>query len=253
MLVRCIRTPAVFVLVLGVPMSRHILRAAAMAAALLPATCALAAPLSLDQAIDLAVQRSHVTRSARSAAMSAAEIAHAAGQQADPMLTVGIDNLPVTGPERFSTNAEDMTMKRVGIAQEWLSADKRAARQATAEAMTGREAVMEKVAAAETRLQTAMAYLDAYFAGEALQLTTLHEKHAREELEAGKGRLATPGGSSAEVLALSSSLGMAEDESGDLRQQQSAAILGLQRWVGRAPDELASPAKPHSSRRTLWW
>ena len=222
-------------------MSKHILPAAAIAAALLPAAWGMAAPLSLDQAVDLAVQRSHVTRSARAGAMSAAEMARAAGQQPDPMLTLGIDNLPITGPQRFSTSAEDMTMKRVGIAQEWVSADKRAAREATAQALTGREAVTEQVAAAETRLQTALAYLDAYFAGEALKLTTLNEKHAREELEAGKGRLVTVSGSSAEVLSLTSSLGIAEDESGDIRQQQSAAIVELQRWVGRAADELAAP------------
>ncbi len=224
-------------------MSKHILRAAAMAAALLSATpLAMAAPLSLDQAIDLAVQRSHLTRSARAGAMSAAELARAAGQQADPMLSVGIDNLPATGPQRFGTSAEDMTMKRIGIAQEWVSADKRAARQATAQAMAGRDAVMEQLAAAETRLQAALAYLDAYYAGEALKLTTLNEKHAREELETAKGRLATTSGSSAEVLALTSSLGLAQDESADVRQQQAAAGVGLLRWVGRAADELAAPA-----------
>src|SRR5687767_12977283 len=106
-----------FALVLGAPMSKHILPAAAIAAALLPAAWGMAAPLSLDQALDLAVQRSHVTRSARAGAISAAEMARAAGQQPDPMLTLGIDNLPITGPQRFSTSAEDMTMKRVGIAQ----------------------------------------------------------------------------------------------------------------------------------------
>ena len=59
---------------------------------------------------------------------------------------------------------------------------------------------MEKVAAAEARMQTALAYVEAYYAGQALALTTLNEMHAHEELEAGKGRLATVAGSSGEVL-----------------------------------------------------
>jgi len=221
-------------------MSKHILRAVALAAALLPAW-AVAAPLSIDQAIDLAVQRSQLTRSARAGAMSAAEMARAAGQQPDPMLNVGIDNLPATDSSRFRTNAEDMTMKRIGIAQEWVSAEKRAAREAAAQAMAGRESVMEKVAAAEARVQTAMAYVEAYYAGQALALTTLNEMHAHEELEAGKGRLATVAGSSGEVLALVSAVGSAEDESGDMRQQQSAAAAGLQRWTGTTADELFEP------------
>lgn len=222
-------------------MSNHLLRAVTLAAALLPATWAVAAPLSLDQAIELAVQRSQMARSARAGAMSAAEMARAAGQQPDPMLNVGIDNLPATGGSRFSTNAEDMTMKRIGIAREWVSAEKRAAREAAAQAMAGRESAMEQVAAAEARMQTAVAYVEAYYAGQGLTLTALNEKHAREELEAGKGRLATVSGNSAEVLGLSSALGAAEDESADVRQQQSASAVTLQRWTGLAADELSAP------------
>ena len=222
-------------------MSRHVLRAAALAAALLPAPWAVSAPLSLDQAVDLAVQRSQLTRSARAGATSAAEMARAAGQQADPMLSVGIDNLPVTGSNKFSTSAEDMTMKRIGIVQEWVSAEKRSAREAAAQATARRESVMEKVAAAEARIQTALAYVEAYFAGQALALATLNEMHAHEELEAGKGRLASVAGSSGEVLALTSAVGGAEDESGDMRQQQSAAAVGLQRWTGTTADELSEP------------
>lgn len=221
-------------------MSKHLLRGAVMVAAVLPAW-AVAAPLSLDQAVDLAVRRSQMSASAHAGALSAAEMARAAGQQPDPMLNLGIDNLPATGSNRFRTNAEDMTMKRIGISQEWVSADKRAARAAVATAISGREWEMEKVAASDARLQTALAYVDAFYAGEALQLTTLNERHAREEREAGKGRLATPSGSSAEVLGLDSALGMAEDDSGEVRQQQSAAMAALQRWTGATSDELAQP------------
>ncbi|MBW8755997.1 MAG: TolC family protein [Burkholderiales bacterium] len=222
-------------------MSIHVLRAAALAAALLPATWAVAAPLSIDQAIDLAVQRSQMTRSALAAAMSAAEMARAAGQQPDPMLSAGIDNLPATGSNRFSTSAEDMTMKRIGISQEWVPAEKRAAREAAARAVVRRESVMEQVAAADARLQAALSYIDAYYAGEMLALTALNEKHAREELEAGKGRLATVSGNSAEVLSLTGALGTAEDESADVRQQQAAAQATLQRWIGDQADELMVP------------
>ena len=222
-------------------MSTPFLRAAALAAALLPAGWAAAAPLSLDQAIELAVQRSHATRSARAAAASAAETARAAGQQPDPMLGVGIDNLPATGAQRFNPAAEDMTMKRIGLSQEWVSAEKRAAREAVAAAMQRRESTMEQVAAAQARLQAAMAYIEAYYAGEASKLTALDEMHAHEELEAGKGRLASLAGNSAEVLGLASALGAAQDGSAETRQQQAAAAASLQRWTGAASDELEAP------------
>lgn len=222
-------------------MSTPILRAAVMAAAWLPALGAVAAPLTLEQAVELAVQRSQMTQSARASAMSATQMARAAGQQPDPMLTLGIDNLPATGRSRFSTSAEDMTMKRIGLAQEWVSAEKRAAREAAAQAMAGRETVMEQIAAADARLQAAMAYIEAYYAGEAARLTSLNERHAREELEAGKGRLATVSGSSAEVLGLASALGAAEDESAELLQQKGGFMATLQRWTGVPDGELAEP------------
>jgi len=224
-------------------MSTHVLHAAALAAAILPAL-AVAAPLSLDQALSLAVQRSEAARAARAGAASASEAARAAGQLPDPMLRAGVDNLPVTGGDRFSTTRDSMTMKRIGVSQEWLSADKRAARQAAAEAMVGREAVQTQVAVADSRLQTALAYVDAFYAGEALKLTTLMEHHAHEELEAARARLSSTTGSSQEVLALTGARGVAGDESDDLRQQQSTANVSLQRWVGVRAEDLALTTLP---------
>ena len=218
------------------------LRAAALAAAVLPALCS-AEPLSLDQALSLAAQRSEAARAGRASAAGANESARAAGQLPDPMLRAGIDNLPVSGADRLSTTRESMTMKRIGISQEWLSADKRAARESAARAMADREAVQIAVAEADARLQVALAYVDAWYAGEALALTTRTEHHLREALEAARARLAAAAGGSAEVLQLTSMRGIAEDESEEARQQQSAALVSLQRWVGFLPDVLtAAPA-----------
>lgn len=218
---------------------QHLLRAVAMAAASLP-VLALAVPLTLDQALNLAVQRSEAARSARAGVASAAEAARAAGQLPDPVLRAGVDNLPISGSDRLSTR-DSMTMKRIGIGQEWLSAEKRSVRQAAADAMVGRETAAVLVTAADVRLQTGLAYLDAYFAGEALKLTTQTEHHAHEELEAARARLSSASSTSQEVLALTSARGVAEDESAELRQQQSAARAALERWVGAPVDDLAAP------------
>lgn len=224
-------------------MSSRFFPAAAAAAAMLPALAA-AAPLGLEQALDLAVQRSQTVRAARAGAAGAAEAARAAGQLPDPMLSLGIDNLPVTGPGRLRTTADAMTMKRVGLSQEWLSSEKRALRQAAAQAQAGRESVLEQVALADTRLQATLAYLDAYYAGERLKLTTLTEHHVHEEAEAAKARLASSAGTSQQVLQLTAARGEAEDESADVRQLEAAALASLQRWVGARPDALLAPALP---------
>jgi outer membrane protein TolC len=174
---------------------------------------------------------------------SASEAARAAGQLPDPTLRAGVDNLPVTGGDRLHSTRDSMTMKRIGIGQEWVSAEKRAARQAAADAMVGRETVAVQAAAAEVRLQTALAYLDAYFAGETLKLSTLSEHHVHEELEAAKARLSSSAAGSQDVLASTSARGIAEDESAEVRQQQNAARVTLERWVGVPADELAAPVE----------
>lgn len=214
----------------------------ALLMALTPHAQAQADALSLDAAMALAVERSQAVQAARAGTAAAQAGAHAAGELPDPMLRVGIENLPVTGPDRLSLNRDGQTMKRIGLSQEWVSADKRAARQAAARALTTREQLMQPVATAEARLQTALAYIDSWFAGQALLLTELGEHHAHETLAAGQARLASPNGlSTAEVLALQAALGQAADETNDVRQQQGAATAALQRWVGRPVPVLLEP------------
>ena len=168
-----------------------------------------------------------------------------------------------------------MTQKRIGVAQEWLSADKRAARQAAAEAMVERERIAGDVAIADVRLQTALSYLEVYYAAQALSLAELMAHHAHEELEAATGRLASSSGSSQEVLALVAARGDAEDElrKGDKlaasrspRFDDGPACLWRRRWRRRslrsrarppsstARPKSAAPGAPWSSRgATPWW
>jgi outer membrane protein TolC len=131
-------------------------------------------------------------------------------------------------------------MKRIGISQEWVPADKRAAHAAAASAMVDREAVQSRMAESEARLQVTLAYLDAWFAEAASRLAVQTEHHLHEELAAARGRLAAAAGGSADVLQLTSATGMAEDESEEARQQQSSAFVALQRWVGFKPDAVTS-------------
>lgn len=224
-------------------MHSHLLRSVALTAAWLPAF-ALAAPLTLEQALDLAVQRSESTRSARAGALSTAESARAAGQLPDPTLQAGIDNLPVTGAGAFRTTSDSMTMTRIGISQEWLSSQKRATRQAAADAVSARDDAQVRTTEADARLQTALAYIDAFYAKESLKLTSVMEHHAHEEFEASKARVSSATGNSQEVLALASARGMAEDESDEVRQRQGDALVALQRWVGIPMDDLTPPVVP---------
>ena len=56
------------------------------------------------------------------------------------MLTVGIDNLPITGRDAFDTRIDDMTMKKIGLRQEIPARAKRKAQRELA-GWTGQSSV----------------------------------------------------------------------------------------------------------------
>jgi outer membrane protein TolC len=226
-------------------------RAAALAAVLLPALSA-AAPFSLDDAVARAEQRSHAVRSADAGVRSAQQAAQAAGQLPDPMLGVGIENLPATGPERFSTTREGMTMKRIALSQEWVSAGKRTLRTDAARAQLAREAANLGAARADTRLQTALAFIEAYYAGQALSLGMTSEAHAREAFDAARARLSAGSANTPDVLAASAALGTGMDEAAEARQQWAAAAVALARWTGTQADELIAPSIADAAAEAPW-
>src|SRR6058998_1909012 len=89
-----------------------------------------AAPLSLDDALRLAQQRSRQLPAQDAAASAAREMAVAAGQRPDPVLKAGINNLPINGPDRFSLTNDFMTMRSIGVMQDLTRGSKLQARSA---------------------------------------------------------------------------------------------------------------------------
>ena len=85
-------------------------------------------PLTLDQALALAQERSLQIVAQDSAASGAREMAVAAGQLPDPTLRVSLDALPINGSNRFSITRDDFTMRTIGISQELTRDAKRKAR-----------------------------------------------------------------------------------------------------------------------------
>ena len=129
--------------------------------ALLPITHALAEPsaLTLEAAVQQALHRSSGHRAAESATQASRESALQAGQLPDPMLKLGIDNLPVEGPDRWSLTRDFMTMRRIGIEQQWVSSTKRAARTERADQMVAMQEAEVLMHAADLRAQTAHAWI----------------------------------------------------------------------------------------------
>ena len=89
---------------------------AVLATALTLAAPALAADaLSLAEAQRLAIERSRQITAQDAAVTASRDMAVAAGRLPDPVLKIGVDNLPVSGPDRGSFTADFMTMRRIGL------------------------------------------------------------------------------------------------------------------------------------------
>ncbi len=87
-------------------------------------------PLTLQEAQRRAIDRSRMLAAQESAVTASREMAVAAGQLPDPVATLGINNLPIDTSDRFSLTRDFMTMRSVGVMQEFTRAEKREARAA---------------------------------------------------------------------------------------------------------------------------
>jgi hypothetical protein len=80
-------------------------------------------PLTLQEAQRRAIDRSRMLAAQDSAVAASREMAVAAGQLPDPVATHSINNLPIDTSDRFSLTRDFMTMRSVGVMQEFTRAE----------------------------------------------------------------------------------------------------------------------------------
>src|SRR5258708_28402005 len=71
------------------------------------------------------VERSRQVGAQDGGVTASREMAVAAAQLPDPVLKLGVDNLPVNGADRFSLTRDFMTMRRIGFVQGLTRGEKR--------------------------------------------------------------------------------------------------------------------------------
>lgn len=190
--------------------------------------------LTLAQAQALALARSRQLASHDSSVLASEQMAVAAAQLPDPTLILGIDNLPVSGADRYSLTDDAMTMRRVGLRQELTNADKRSARAALYERAADRARAEKNLTGAAIERDTALAWLSQYYAQKMLAIITEQLIQNRLELEAAESAYRAGRKNLAEVLAARSALGLMEDQRSQAEQKLNNARLALARWTGSA-------------------
>ena len=190
--------------------------------------------LSLDQARHLAIERTRQLAAQDHAVAAARDMAVAAGQLPDPVLRAGIDNLPVTGADRFSLTSDFMTMRRVGVTQEFTGADKRRLRGNRFEREAEKSLAEKDVTAAGIERDTALAWLERYYAEAMAAVIAEQGEQARLEMQAAEGAYRSGRGTQADLAVARSALAMFDDRASELQLRIRNATTMLARWVGAA-------------------
>ena len=186
-------------------------------------------------------------QAAQASVLARSEAAVKAGQLPDPMLKAGIDNLPINGGQRFTVGQDFMTMRRIGIEQEWVSGDKRRLRSALANEQVGRERAGYLAQLASVRQQTATAWLNAVYAKQALALQQALLDHMNHELDATKASYRGAKASAADVVQARAMLAQTQDQWLKARQVYQTALIALSRWTAvPASDVTGTPPAPES-------
>lgn len=216
----------------------------AIAIAIAFAAPAVAAPVSFAEALRLA-ERNAPTLAAQDARFDAArQAAIPAGELPDPKLVVGLDNLPITGPDRFSLTRESMTMQRVGVMQEVPNGDKRRARVAVAQSTIERVEIERRIERLKVRRETALAWIARYTVERKLALFDALYHENRLLAEAARSRIAAGRGLALDTVLPRQEAAALEDRHDQLERERSDAQAALTRWIGAAGAEPLTGAAP---------
>ncbi|TMH11549.1 MAG: TolC family protein [Betaproteobacteria bacterium] len=201
-----------------------------------------AEPLSFDQALRIAEDRSRQLPAQDAAASAAREMAIAAGQRPDPTLKAGVNNLPIDGPDRFSVTRDFMTMRSIGVMQDLTRSGKLKARSARFEREAEVAEAGRDLALANLQRDTAAAWLDRYYQERMRDVLVSQRDEARLQIEAADSAYRGGRGSQADAFAARAAVALIEDRMAQSERQIATARTQLSRWIGPpAGDPLAPP------------
>jgi outer membrane protein TolC len=202
------------------------------------------APLTLADAQRRAIEHSRQLAAQDFAIAASREMSAAAAQLPDPVATFGINNLPVNGSDAFSLTRDFMTMRSIGVMQELTRGEKRQARADRFNREADKSLAEKNVRIAAIQRDTALAWLDRYYAEAQASIVADQSKQARLEIEAAETAYRTGRGNLADVLAARSSLGALDDRASELGRRVGTAKIALARWVGEAGSALLAGKPP---------
>ncbi|GAB2903825.1 TolC family protein [Uliginosibacterium flavum] len=213
-------------------MTRHFLWLAVLLASPLLA----AEPLSLNEARRLAENHAPQIAASRAQEAAAREMAVAAGQLPDPVLKLGVNNVPVAGEMAWSLVQEGMTMRQVGLMQEFTRGDKRQARADKASREGDLARISQRQILADTRRDATLAWLDVAYQESMRSLLEQQVAELRLQQQAAEAAFRASRGEQADVFANRLGIERAQDQLAQMQRDIAMARSRLARWIGDAAE-----------------
>lgn len=198
-------------------------------------------PMTLGQVQQQAVARSRQLSAQDQTVLAAHEMAAVAGQRPDPVLKLGIDNLPVNGADRLSLGNDFMTMRRVGVSQEWTRADKLHWRAARLDREADKAQAEKDLATATILRDSAIAWLEVFYTTQMAAVVSAQTATSRQEIEAAEAAYRGGRGSQGDMLAARAALLLLDDRASEFGRRLRVAQTMLARWTGAETSVAGAP------------
>jgi outer membrane protein TolC len=193
--------------------------------------------LSVHAAVQAALGRSQALVASDASANAARDMAIAAAQQPDPVLKLGLNDLPVSGPDRFSTTADFMTMRSTSLMQTFTREDKRLARAARFEREADVALAERAMRSSEIAQQTASAWLQRHAQEQRVGLLKRQSDEARLQAEAAEAAARSGRGSSGDWIDARDAMAQAQQALLGAEAELTNARQALVRWTGGSPTQ----------------
>jgi len=199
------------------------------------------AALTLDEAQRLAVARSRTLAAQDFAVEASQRMARSAGERPDPVLKLGVDNIPAEGGDRFSLARDSMTMRRIGVMQEYTREEKLVLRRERFEREADKVRAERQASVASVQRETAVAWAERYYAEAAIATLAAQARVAALEIDAADAAYRGGKGAQAEGFAARGALAMLRDREAEAATRVATARLELARWTGTDPSTPLGP------------
>jgi cobalt-zinc-cadmium efflux system outer membrane protein len=200
---------------------------------------AIAEPLTFNAALERASADAPSLRGRAASVKAAQDAAVAADRLPDPTLDVGIQDFPVTGPDAGTLNRDNFTMQKIGISQQFVNPAKRHARAARASAEIGIAEAGALTEGRSVRLQTALAWVDLYYAERRLAQLTLLDASLSDLQSTVSARLASGSARPSQALEPDQLRAQVNDRRAELTADVAKARASLARFTGDPNPEVA--------------